>query len=66
MISVQLLSPSEEDIKLIKLLINTSNPELAAKLTNREFPLLRGLAKLITGGYKFSMLINKIAHYLSS
>ena len=40
---------------MIKYLIDTSNVEVATKMTKREFPILRELAKLIAGGYKFGM-----------
>ena len=48
-----MLSATDEDITMMKYMIDTSSSEFAANMTEKGFPLLRELAKLVVAGYKF-------------
>jgi len=40
-------------------LVDTPNREVAARMTKKEFPLLREVAKLVAGGFKFNRVTGR-------
>ena len=48
------MSAKNQDIEEIQYLLSTSDSESAIDFTDREFPLVRELAKFVAGGVRFT------------